>query len=85
MNYWPNAIAIDELGTFTELFTYNSVNSINECEKTFRNWQDSYHNILVSSWITDDNNSIVQHNSYVNNYGLVDLDGNKLPIKKVQM
>ena len=85
MLYFPNAIAINEIGEFNQLFTYKGVDTIEECEQQFRIWQDKYKNILVSSWITDDRNSIIQHKSYVNNYGLVDLDGNKLPMKKVQL
>ena len=50
--YWANAIAINQIGKPTRLFTYNALTSIEECDKEFISWGGKHYGYtLLITWI----------------------------------
>ena len=51
--YWPNAIAVDDKGRVTRLFTYDCCFSLKEAKQVIENWntEGPYKGCLVASYI----------------------------------
>lgn len=74
--YWPMAVALTNFGKPELLSTYNSVDSIEEANEVFKTWQNKHKYTILSYWINDKDNKIVEHHVCFNNSGmLTDLNG----------
>ena len=71
MRYWANAIALNDIGKPTRLFTSCSVDNPNKCEETFANWEKNYGYKFLISWIDkeddDGNITIISKTEYSQN------------------
>lgn len=75
--YWPMAVALTDFGKPELLFTYNSVITIEEAYEVFKAWQNKHKYTILSYWINDENNNMIEHHVCFNSGGiLTDIDGN---------
>lgn len=85
MLYDPTAIALVN-GKPEYLFTSSMCNSIEDAKKCFYSWQDQYNFTILSWWIKDEHQNVIEEDICFNNAGqLVDLDGNRISIDKKQI
>lgn len=78
MTFDPTAIVIKN-GKPDFMFISSPCDSLEKAKSVLYNWQDHYQYVILSWWIKNENQEIIEQDICFNNAGqLTDLDGNTI-------
>ena len=78
MTFDPTAIVIKN-GKPDFMFISSPCDSLEKAKQVLYNWQDHYEYVILSWWIKNENQEIIEQDICFNNAGqLTDLDGNTI-------